>query len=104
MSLLSALDEDRELMVWYRAILITVATIGYKRKPTFEVQPQNHPPMEERIARELLYHTTFRQALIDEGVNPELAVSPSLKNRIRERIRAESEKEKSRRSGMKSRL
>lgn len=73
-------------------MLIAVATIGYKRKPTFEVQPPNHPPMDERIARELLYHTTFHQAFIDEGLNPELAVSPSLKKRVRDRMKGEWEK------------
>ena len=97
-------DVDKwEIDGLYRAILITVATIGYKRKPTFEVQPPNHPSMEERIARELLHHITFRQALVDEGVNPELAVSPSLKKCVRDRIAAEWEKERSRRV-VKSRL
>ena len=33
-----------------------------KCKLTFEVQPENYPPVAKRIAHELLYHTTFRQA------------------------------------------
>jgi len=45
--------------------------------------------MEEDIARELLYHTTFPQAFVDEDVNSELAVSPSLKKRV---MKAEWEK------------
>lgn len=81
-------NEDGELMVFYRATLITAATTGHK--PTFELQLPNHPSMEEGIIRELLYHTTF-QAFVDEDVNSELAVCPSMKKRI---TKAEWEKEK----------
>ena len=75
-------------MIFYRATLITAATTGHK--PTFELQLPNHPSMEEGIIRELLYHTTF-QAFVDEDVNSELAVCPSMKKRI---TKAEWEKEK----------
>jgi hypothetical protein len=74
------------------AILIRVATIGYARVPTFEVQLPNAPTMEERIAHSLLTHPTFRQAYIDEGMNPELAVGSVLKPIQEGQARKESEK------------
>jgi hypothetical protein len=79
------------------AILIDVATIGYARPPTFELQPPNSPTMEERIAYALLLHPTFRQAFIDEGMNAELSVGSVLK-RIKGREQAEKGKEKGRRA------
>ena len=45
----------------------------------------------KHIARESLYHTTFRQAFVDEE-NSELTVSPCLKKRVRDRIKGEWKK------------
>ena len=73
------------------AILITVPKIGYKCEVTFDVQPENYPHIEKHIARESLYHTTFRQAFVDEE-NPELTVSSCLKKRVRDRIKGEWKK------------
>jgi len=78
------------------AILIDVATIGYARPPTFELQPPNSPTMEERIAYALLLHPTFRQAFIDEGMNAELSVG-SILRRIKEREQAGKGGERGRR-------
>ena len=41
-------------------------------EPTLQAQPRHHPLMEEHIGRD---HTTFWQAFVDEGLNPELVVS-----------------------------
>ena len=73
------------------AIFITVPKIGYKCKLTFEVQTEIYPPIEKHIAHESLYHTTFCQAFVNEE-NPQLTVSPCLKERVRERIKGEWKK------------
>ena len=52
---------------------------------------RNLSTYRKHIARESLYHTTFRQAFVNEE-NPELTVSPSLKKRVRDRIKGEWEK------------
>lgn len=79
------------LTCYYRSMLINVAIVGYGRQPTYEVQPPNCPSMEERIARELVNHPIFREAYVEEGLNPELAVGSVLK-RIQEREQAGREK------------
>jgi len=84
-------------------ILIDVATIGYARRPTFEIQPPNSPTMEERIASALLLHPTFRQAFIEEGMNPELSVGNVLR-RVQEREQAAKAKETGRGRKVRSRL
>lgn len=73
------------------AILITVASIGYARPPSFELRPPNAPSAEETIASALLSHPTFRQAYLDEGMNPELSVGGTLR-RIKEWERASKTK------------
>jgi coenzyme A diphosphatase NUDT7 len=66
--------------------------IGYARDPTFEVQPPNAPTLEERIAHSLLTHPTFRQAYIEEGMNPELAVGGVLARIQEGKAKKENEK------------
>jgi hypothetical protein len=79
----------------YSGILIDVATIGYARGPAFELQPPGSPTMEERIARAMLLHPTFRKAFVDEGMNPELSVG-SVLARIEEREKSDRSSERGR--------
>jgi len=50
-------------------MLIRVATIGYARKPDFEVQSPNELSMEKRIAWTLLNRKIFRDACEMESIN-----------------------------------
>jgi len=69
------------------SILIDVAAIGYARPPLFELEPPNAPSREERIARVMLLHPTFRKAFADEGINLELTAGSVLR-RIEEQKKA----------------
>lgn len=83
-------------------ILIDVATIGYDHPPEFELQPPNAPTMEERIASAILTQPIFRQAYVDEGMDPELSVGTVLQ-RIKEREKVQKTESRRPRSKSKER-
>ncbi|KAI0782543.1 NUDIX hydrolase domain-like protein [Abortiporus biennis] len=53
------------------SILIRVATIGYGYEPDFEVNAPDQPAQEDRIVQALRTRPLFRQAEIEEGLDPD---------------------------------
>jgi coenzyme A diphosphatase NUDT7 len=75
------------LMLISRAILIRVATIGYARKPDFEVYPPAAVSNEGRMAYALLNRKVFRDACKKENIN--LLVAKSI---VESGVRREQER------------
>jgi len=86
-------------LVFNRAVLIRVATVGYAREPDFEVQPPNAPTPEERIAWALLNRDTFRIPCEEEGIDmkPARRILQAREKKDREHQRREREKGKGKR-------
>ena len=86
------LNDNRGLMIWYRAILITVAT-----KQTHIPSPTTKSFIDGRThSPRITLSPTFCLASIDEGPNLKLVVSECV------RIKAEWEKMKERRCVVRS--
>ncbi|KAI0076967.1 hypothetical protein K474DRAFT_1181426 [Panus rudis PR-1116 ss-1] len=61
------------------SILIRVASIGYGRKPDFEVNAPGQPTHEERIVDALKHHEVFRSAAIAERMDPDALAAKACK-------------------------
>ena len=79
------------LMLFFRTILIRVATIGYAREPDFEVHPPAAVSNEARMAYALLNRKVFRDACKKENIN--LLVAKSI---VESGVRREQERVKER--------
>ena len=82
--------------MYYRAMCINVACIGYKREPSFELHAPGAPTTDERIAWALVKRPSFFEACRKEGIDLGYA------RRIVRRL--EGQRGKDRRENVKSKL
>ncbi|KZT29546.1 hypothetical protein NEOLEDRAFT_1215680 [Neolentinus lepideus HHB14362 ss-1] len=59
------------------AILIEAATIGYARDPEFDLYADNQPTQLERIVSAMKFAEHFKEAMREEGLDPDNVPDPS---------------------------